>query len=124
MVLKRMQCANLWHVVRKIDNVYGEGGVGIGFLAWPIIKSTLEGRRDFTRRMANHNDTTGGFYEKGRGDAVMHFLYVDGEPRKWYMHFDLHSPVHSPVSAWRHLRHEFIGKVTPDWRMIHSCFKD
>jgi hypothetical protein len=26
--------------------------------------------------------------------------------------------VHSPGSMWRHLRHEFIGKVKPDWRLI------
>jgi hypothetical protein len=73
--------------------------------------------------MANHKDTTGGFYEKGRADAVLHFLYVDGSPRKWYVHFDLYSPVHSPLSALRHLRYEFLGKLTPDWRMIQKCLK-
>src|SRR5687768_8744696 len=66
----RLQAKNLWHVIRKIDNVYGEGGVGLGFSAWPLIESTLRGRKDFTRLFANHKDTTGGFYEKGRGDAV------------------------------------------------------
>lgn len=116
----RMREKNLWHLVKKIDNVYGEGGVGIAFSAWPFIVSTLRGRKDFTRRMANHKDTTGGFYEKGRPDSVLHFLYQEGVPQKWYVHFDLHSPVHSPVSAWRHMRHEFIGKLTPDWRMIRD----
>jgi hypothetical protein len=49
---------------------------------------------------------------------VLHFLYQEGEPRTWYVHFDLYSPVHSPGSALKHLRHEFLGKLTPDWRMI------
>ena len=117
-IASRMRAKELWHVVNKIDNVYGEGGVGIGFSAWPFILSTLRGRKDFTKFMANHKDTTGGFYERGRPDSVLHFLYVDGKPQKWYVHFDLYSPVHSPVSAWKHMRHEFIGKLTPDWRMI------
>lgn len=123
LVLTRMRAKELWHLVRNVDNVYGEGGVGIGFAALPMIQSTLASRRDFTRRFANHNDTSGGFYEKGRGDAVLHFLFQDGNPQKWYVHFDLYSPVHSPVSAVRHLRHEFIGKVCPDWKMIKKCFE-
>ena len=117
----RLQAKNLWHVIRKIENVYGEGGVGLGFSAWPVVESTLSTRKDFTRFLANHKDTTGGFYEKGRADAVLHFLFVEGKPRKWYVHFDLYSPVHSPLSAFKHLRYEFIGKLTPDWRMIQQC---
>lgn len=120
LVLTRMQAQNLWSAVRRVTNIYGEGGVGIGFQAWPIIKSMLERSRCFTRRFANHKDTTGGFYEKRRAGSVLHFLYVDGDERTWFVHFDLYSPVHSPISAWRHLRHEFIGKLTPDWRMIHK----
>lgn len=120
LLASRLRAKSLWHVIRKIDNAYGEGGVGIGFSAWPMVESTLRARKDFTRFLANHKDTTGGFYEKGRADAVLHFLYVEGAPRKWYVHFDLYSPVHSPVSAFRHLRYEFIGKLTPDWRMIQG----
>jgi hypothetical protein len=123
LILRRMQDKDLWHLVRSIDNVYGEGGVGIGFIAWPFIQSTLSRRRDFTRRFANHRDTQGGFYEKGRADAVLHFLFQEGNPRKWYVHFDLYSPVHSVGSAAKHLRHEFLGKVCPDWRMIKESFK-
>jgi hypothetical protein len=118
LLLRRMRDKALWQLVKKVKNIYGEGGVGIEFAAWPIILSTLEKRSDFTRRFANHKDTAGGFYEKGRPMAVLHFLYQDGEPKVWYVHFDLHSPVHTPQSAWKHLRHEFIGKLTPDWRMI------
>jgi hypothetical protein len=119
-MVSRLHSKGLWHVIRKIDNVYGEGGVGISFSAWPLVESTLRGRKDFTSFMANHKDPHGGFYEKGRADAVLHFLYVEGTPRKWYVHFDLYSPVHSPVSAFNHLRYEFIGKLTPDWRMIQQ----
>ena len=120
LLASRLLAKGLWHVIRKIDNVYGEGGVGIGFSAWPIVESTLRARKDFTHLLANHKDTTGGFYEKGRAEAVLHFLYVEGVPRKWYVHFDLYSPVHSPVSALKHLRYEFVGKLTPDWRMIQQ----
>ncbi len=118
LLLKRMDAKNLWHLVKRITNVYGEGGVGLQFEAWPMIESTLSRRSDFTRMMANHKDTTGGFYEKRRAAAVLHFLFQEGQPRTWYVHFDLYSPVHSPGSMWKHLRHEFMGKVKPDWRMI------
>jgi hypothetical protein len=118
LLLDRIRDKALWHLIKRITNVYGEGGVGLQFLAWPMIESTLDRRKDFTRCFANHKDTSGGFYEKGRPLAVLHFLYQDGDPRTWYVHFDLHSPVHSLASAYKHLRYEFIGKMTPDWRMI------
>src|SRR4051794_10567449 len=118
LLLKRMRARKLWHLVKRITNVYGEGGVGIQFEAWPMIESTLARRDDFTRRFANHKDTSGGFYEKERPAAVLHFLYQEGKPRTWYVHFDLYSPVYSAGSALKHLRHEFIGKLKPDWRMI------
>jgi len=118
LLLNRIESKDLWHLVKRITNVYGEGGVGLEFDASPQIESTLSLRRDFTRFFANHGDTSGGFYEKRRGEAVLHFLYQDGPPQKWAVHFDLYSPIHSPVSAWKHLRHEFIGKLKPDWRMI------
>ena len=118
LLLNRVRAKDLWHLVKRIDNVYGEGGVGLQFDAWPMIESTLSKRKDFTRRFANHKDTSGGFYEKGRAEAVLHFLFQEGQPRKWYVHFDLYSPVHSAGSAWNHLRHEFLSKTKPDWRMI------
>ena len=123
LILRRVWAQELWHVIRKIDNVYGEGGVGVGFSAWPLVESTLAGRRDFTRLFAKHKDTSGGFYEKGRAEAVLHFLYQDGSPRKWYVHFDLYSPVYSLRSALRHFRREFLGKLKPDWRMIEQSLK-
>lgn len=118
LLLDRLCAKDLWNLVKRVKNVYGEGGVGIEFEAWPKIKWTLSQRRDFTRRFANHKDTSGGFYEKDRGTAVLHFLYQEGEPRRWYVHFDLYSPVHSARSALQHLRYEYLGKLTPDWRTI------
>ncbi len=126
LLLRRMRQQELWHVVSKVTNVYGEGGVGMSFDAWPVVASTLKRRPDYTRRFADHRDTTGGFYERGRGAGVLHFLYVDkpDQPRAWQVHFDLYSPVHSPASMLQHLRHEFIGKLTPDWRAITTALRD
>ena len=118
LLLNRVRDKGLWHLVKRIENVYGEGGVGLQFEAWPMIESTLLRRDDFTRWLANHKDTSGGFYEKHRAEAVLHFLFQEGQPRTWYVHFDLYSPVHSLRSVWKHLRHEFLGKLRPDWRMI------
>jgi hypothetical protein len=118
LLVDRLHTKGLWHLVKRITNVYGEGGVGLQFEAWPMIESTLMRRRDFTRLMANHKDTTGGFYESDRSEVILHFLFQEGDPRTWYVHFDLYSPVHSAGSAFRHLRHEFLGKTKPDWQMI------
>jgi len=123
LLAERLNEKGLWQLVKQVTNVYGEGGVGIQFIAWPMIESTLKRRSDFTRRFANHKDTSGGFYEKTREDAVLHFLFQEGEPRQWYVHFDLYSPVHSMTSALKHLRHEFIGGLRPDWQMIAKSLK-
>ena len=123
LLAQRLNEISLWHLVKQVTNVYGEGGVGIQFLAWPMIESTLKRRPDFTRRFANHNDTSGGFYEKKRAGAVLHFLFQEGDPRQWYVHFDLHSPVYSFSSAFKHFRHEYIGGVRPDWQMIAKSLK-
>jgi hypothetical protein len=120
LILSRLREKNLWHLVKLITNLYGENGVGIEFTSWPMIESTLAGRKDFTRRLAKHKDTSGGFYEKGRAEAALHFLYVAQTPAKWYVHFDLYSPVHSAISAFKHFRLEYIGKVRPDWRVIQQ----
>jgi hypothetical protein len=123
LISARLRVLGLWELIRKVTNVYGEGGVGIEFIPWPLMKVTLSRRRDFTHRFAKHRDTTGGFYETGRASAILHFLYVVGEPWKWYVHFDLYSPIHSPFSALSHFRHEFFGKVRPDWRTIQRLLK-
>lgn len=118
LLLDRLHTKGLWDLVKHVTNVYGKDGVGLEFEAWPGIKSALSQRPDFTVRFAGHSDTSGGFYEKDRGTAILHFLFQEGEPRRWYVHFDLYSPVHSPRSIFRHLRHEYLGNTKPDWRMI------
>ena len=118
LLFDRLHAKDLWNLVKRVTNVYGEGGVGLEFEAWPRIQSTLSRRADFTSRFANHDDTSGGFYETDRETAVLHFLFQEGEPRRWYVHFDLYSPVHSAGSVFKHLRHEYLGKTKPDWRVI------
>lgn len=123
-LFRRLQELKLWHAVRRVENVYGMGGVGMDFAAWPLILSTLRRRSDFTRRFANHHDTTGGFIERGTGSprASLHILYVEQEngARRWAAHFDLHHPWASPRSAWRHFVHEKLKGLTPDWRVISA----
>lgn len=116
--LKRMQAKELWESVKRITNVYGEGGVGLYFEAWPKIESTLSRRRDFTRWFANHSDTGGGFLEKKRKVATLHFLFKEGKPRQWHVHFDHYSPINSLSSAVKHLYHEWLRQRNPDWRVI------
>jgi hypothetical protein len=124
LILGRMQAKQLWDVVRRIENVYGEAGVGLGFVAWPLIKAALGRRRDFTRLLARHKGTSGGFYERGRASVVLHFIYYQaGSEWKWHVHFDLYSPVESPASALRHFWHEVLRKERPDWRMISRLLK-
>lgn len=123
LLLKRLEAKDLWHLVRKVTNVYGEGGVGLEFEAWPMIESALSRRHDFTRWFANHKGASGGFYEKHRAESALHFLFQEGQPRAWHVHFDLYSPIHSPRSAWKHLRYEVLARLKPDWRMIAKSLK-
>ncbi len=123
LIQSRLREKGLWHLVKHVTNLYGEGGVGIEFTPWPVLESTLAGRRDFTQRLAKHRDTTGGFYERGRSEAALHFLYVDQTPPKWYVHFDLYSPVHSASSAFKHFRFEYFRKVKPNWQVIQQRLK-
>jgi hypothetical protein len=123
LLLRRLQAKGLWHTIRSIENLYGEGGVGMGFKAWPVIESTLRRRRDFTRRFAKHAHTSGGFYERSRPMAALHFIFQKGSPVRWYVHFDLHNPIFSPQSLARHIRYEVLGKLTPDWRQIKASLQ-
>jgi hypothetical protein len=121
MLARRLGELDLWEPVRRIENVYGEGGVGMSFQAWPVLVSTLRRRDDFTTLFASHSDNTGGFLERGRTRASLHFLYVDGVVRKWAVHFDLYNPWSSPLNAWRHFLHEKIRGETPDWKAISDA---
>ncbi|GAC1399511.1 MAG: hypothetical protein NVSMB56_14530 [Pyrinomonadaceae bacterium] len=131
----RLSQLNLWRAVRRIDNVWGEGGVGMTFAAYPFLASGLinarcEGRRRFTSFLARHKNSTAGFYERGRHAAILHFLYAedannqdDAASRRWSVHFDYNSPVGSLHSAWRHLRAEYFGGFAPNWRNIRTTLR-
>jgi hypothetical protein len=124
MLARRFTSLDLWTAVRRIRNVYGEGGVGMNFTAWPLLYSTLARHRRFTSRFASHGDTTGGFIERGRGRAALHVLYLDDEgERRWAAHFDLYNPWSSPVNAWRHLVYEKLRGYRPDWRTVRAAVR-
>jgi hypothetical protein len=118
-LVRRFLDLNLWDAVRRVENLYGEGGVGMNFLAWPYLKSTLERRANFSTWFARHRGTSRGYIERGTRRASLHILFSGDPPgRGWEAHFDLYNPWASPVNAWRHLRHEKIRRETPDWRVI------
>jgi hypothetical protein len=122
LLMRRLVALKLWDAVRRIDNIYGEGGVGIYFTAWPFLDAALRRRKDFTRLLARHSDNTGGFLEKSRVNATLHFLYIDDGERHWHVHFDLHGPWGSPLSTARHLVKEKLLAQHPDWRTIAAFF--
>ncbi|MFL6227323.1 MAG: hypothetical protein ACJ741_00935, partial [Pyrinomonadaceae bacterium] len=120
----RLSELKLWDVVERMTNVYGEGGVGIEFVAVRDLHTRLRRRRNFSPRFAAHKDTAEGFYELRRRTAVLHFLRASRGGSVWSAHFDLYSPLASPVSALRHLWHEKFRGETPDWRMIAAALGD
>lgn len=122
LLMRRLMALKLWDAVRRIDNIYGEGGVGMYFTAWPFLESALRSRKDFTRFLARHSDNSGGFLEKSRVKATLHFLYLDKGERHWHVHFDLHGPWGSPQSITRHLLKEKLLAQHPDWRAIAPFF--
>jgi hypothetical protein len=127
LLVRRLIALRLWDAVRRIDNVYGEGGVGMYFTAWPFLNSVLRNRKDFTSFLARHSDNSGGYLERSRVNATLHFLYIDrAEPdhgeRHWHVHFDLYGPWGSPLSTARHLWREKFRSQHPDWRAIAPFF--
>ncbi len=120
--VERLAGMGLWEEVERIDNVYGEGGVGLSFRARSTFGARLADRERFTTRFALHRDCAEGFFEKGRSQAVLHFLRVEAGADRWTVHFDLHAPMATPLSALRHLWHEKWRGVTPDWRAIKAVF--
>ena len=115
---RRFQELDLWSAVRRVENVYGQGGVGMNFAAWPALKSKLSRDKIFTTRFANHHDASGGFIERGRGRASLHILFVEDGEHRWAAHFDLYNPRAWLLNTWRHLLYEKFCGVTPDWRAI------
>lgn len=124
LLMRRFCQLSLWEAVRRVENVYGEGGVGMNFIAWPVLLSELRRRRDFTSRFAAHRSNAAGFMERGRARGSLHFLYqAEGERKSWAVHFDLYNPWSSPLNAWRHLLHEKMQGVTPDWRAVRAALQ-
>ncbi len=125
LIAGRLHHLKLWESVRRVGNVYGTNGVGMNFEAWPELVSRLRSRNDFTRLFARHRGNAGGFIERGRAHATVHFLYQENKAneRLWAVHFDLYNPLFSPGGAWRHLLREKVGGLTPDWRMVRAALE-
>ena len=86
------------------------------------LEAELDRRTDFTRYFARHRDNTGGFLEKHRRHASLHFLYLDAPAgRQWHAHLDLYGPLGSLMTVARHLWHERWKKFRPDWRLMKDC---
>lgn len=131
---RRLTELNLWDSIKRIENVYGAGGVGINFSAWPLLETMLRRRADFTAILAAHKDASAGFLERGRTLASLHFLRAARQPEPnnlrqkgsvnfWSAHFDLHSPLAFPFGMWKHLLHEKLRSVTPDWHRIKHALE-
>ena len=122
--VRRLRQLRLWHAVQSIENIYGWGGVGMNFKASALFASVLQRRREFTTFFAARRKNYRGFFERHRSCASLHFAYLDPGRRHWGVHFDLYSPLGSPVSASRHLFHEKLRIIKPDWRMIKKMMND
>jgi hypothetical protein len=120
LIASRLWQKDLWNAVGRIVNVYGVGGVGLYFSALTDLESELRARRDFTRRFARHRDNSGGFLERNRRHASLHFLYIDRPEteREWHVHLDLYGPMGSFLTTSKHLLHERWRKFRPDWQMM------
>jgi hypothetical protein len=119
LIARRLMQLSLWPAVGRIVNVYGEGGVGMYFSAVIDLEAELNRRADFTRYFARHRDNTGGFLEKHRRHASLHFLYLDAPAeRQWHVHLDLYGPMGSVTTVAKHLWHERWQKFRPDWRLM------
>jgi hypothetical protein len=119
--VRRLGDLKLWREVRRVKNVYGEGGVGIEFFAAPDLHTRLHRSRRFTSRFAAHRDTAEGFYELRRAEAALHFLRERRGGRDWSAHFDLYAPLSSPMGMLRHLWHEKYRGETPGWARIAAA---
>jgi hypothetical protein len=119
---RRFARFGLGESVKRVTNVYGEGGVGIEFVAAEDFEAAVSSHPRFTPRFAGHGrETAGGFYERRRASAALHFLRTRAAPDQWAAHFDLHGPLAGPVSFLRHLWHEVLMGRTPGWRSVLSA---
>jgi hypothetical protein len=86
------------------------------------LESELSNRKDFTRRFARHRDNSGGFIEKRRHRASLHFLYIENPrgTRDWHVHLDLYGPMGSFLSTTQHLYYERWQRFRPDWQTMRE----
>ena len=117
----RLSDLNLWGEIRQVESVYGVGGVGMSFRARRGLAHALAAHGRFTARFAAHGDCEAGFFETGRPRAALHFLRMNGGASLWSIHFDLHAPAATPLSALRHFWSEKVRGRTPDWVAIKSA---
>jgi hypothetical protein len=118
LLIQRFETLRLLQTVIRIENVYGSGGVGFDFIASPDLEVTLGSSADFTKRFARHRNSSIGFLERRRTSATLHLLRMNSERDVWGAHFDLHSPIGSIGSSIKHLFHERLLGMTPDWTEI------
>lgn len=116
----RLDELELWSEVLSLTNVYGEGGVGIEFVATRGLKRRLNREPRFTSRFATHRGTAEGFFELRRSAAALHFLRMKRGARAWSAHFDLYAPMNL-LGALRHLWFERVRGHTPGWEEIASA---
>jgi hypothetical protein len=120
--VRRFSRFGLWHGVARVTNVWGEGGVGMDFVSRDGFEALIGSHPRFTPRFAGHGgQTAGGFYEKHRARAALHFLRMRAAPNLWAAHFDEHGPAAGPLSLLRHLWHEVFRGRTPGWREIKTA---
>jgi len=117
----RLSDLNLWREIESVENVYGIGGVGMSFRARRGLAAALKAHGQFTSRFASHGDCAEGFFELGRSRAALHFLRMKGDASLWSIHFDLHAPAATPLSALRHFWSEKVRGEMPDWDAIKSA---
>jgi hypothetical protein len=115
LLFQRFETLRLVQTVIRIENVYGLGGVGFDFLASSNLEKTLGSSTGFSKLFARHRNSSIGFLERHRNSATLHLLRVKSERDKWGAHFDLHSPIGSIGSSFKHLYHEKVLGKTPDW---------
>jgi hypothetical protein len=121
MLSGRLYELGLWDHVRRVENVYGEGGVGMNFIAWPTLKSSLQGHPGFTSWFARHKGTEAGFLETAVPYAALHILCLEHRALNWAAHFDLYSPIGSLKSGFLHLLRERVMGITPGWQEISTA---
>jgi hypothetical protein len=119
---QRLAGVGLWQHIRQVQNVYGVGGVGVEFTAWPSFLEALRWHRGFTKRLAARRGVTGGFRELRVRRGCLHLLYTGktDQDRLWNAHFDMYGPLFSPANTVRHLWSEYLNKGTPDWKMARG----